>query len=536
MRATWLLERAGYKEVVKEHEVGGGAPWLPKKKISTRRWELTGEPAGPLPNRQEIEASHKDAIMPASELEETYTSMRAAVAKADGGELSPAMQATLDALPCVSVSHCWELATHPDPECRTLQRVAEALAGTWAGPQSASPISGLPLFRAWGAEDVAVFFDWASLYQKPRTALQDASFSRALASMSLWYAAKLTTVLLIWDQDAHLSAPRAKRGWPFYEERMATLFKDAAPPGFFKLPDAHGGLRLWSKVIHVTDSRDAAEQGDSWSTPTRLGNHGVLHVPRDGVPAPETSDSKRQKGVPSGSWSRAHVPRDGAVDTVDCSKSRASTHRQGPPLSPSRFAEELSRRQFTNGADLDVVQGLYSRTLAEGFSELSELNYPLLGWTDDDVATLLETLREVAHPHITWLNLSSNYDLTDASLSALGRAIGDGALKGLQGLYLGDVPQFHTLPAELGSLRSLTLLDLGGTELTSLPDLSSLPAGQLQVKGLPVELAKTWDGVGRKALGKAEVAQVMWIEYGKAPPDELKVELATSDERGAAHA
>ena len=89
---------------------------------------------------------------------------------------------------------CWEGHDAPDPEARTLRTVAAALAGEWGEVMGQyGPMSGLPLFAAWGFEDVGVFFDFASLYQnkpQPRTAEQDAAFKRALGGMSMWYALK----------------------------------------------------------------------------------------------------------------------------------------------------------------------------------------------------------------------------------------------------------------------------------------------------------------------------------------------------------
>ena len=131
------------------------------------------------------------------------------------------------------LSHCWEHPDHPDPEANTLRALAEALAGTWIDYDH-RPLSGLPLYRAWGLADVGVFVDWASLYQKPRSDAQAACFGRALANMSLWYAHRLTTVLLARGQDARLfeyekdasgalrrtERPNARdgRGWPYYEQ------------------------------------------------------------------------------------------------------------------------------------------------------------------------------------------------------------------------------------------------------------------------------------------------------------------------------
>ena len=181
--------------------------------------------------------------MPVEECEAGYAKMREVAAGKDknGHDIADeAQRAALEAVPVLVLSHCWESPDHPDPEARTLRALAKALAGTWGTHAGRPrPESGLPLYRAWGLSDVGVFVDWASLYQKPRSDAQAACFGRALANMSLWYAHRLTTVLLVWGQDAHLREyekdasgalqrterpnERAGRGWPYYEQAAPSL-------------------------------------------------------------------------------------------------------------------------------------------------------------------------------------------------------------------------------------------------------------------------------------------------------------------------
>ena len=174
LSARWLMARAGYEEVEVEVNRYG-------KSIKVKKW-LSRREAQPLPCRQQIEAEHAEAILPANELERLHAKL---TRKDRFGREVP------DALPIVSVSHCWEGREEPDPEARTLRTVAKALAGEWN--RNGRPTSGLPLYARWGFEDVGVFFDFASLYQnkpQPRTAEQDAAFKRALGGMSMWYALK----------------------------------------------------------------------------------------------------------------------------------------------------------------------------------------------------------------------------------------------------------------------------------------------------------------------------------------------------------
>ena len=206
VRASWLLKRAGYEEgeVEVEYTVKENGE-LVKKKAKKPGW-VQRRDAAPLPHRAQIEKDHPEAIMPVEECEAGHTKMREVAAKVVKVYPNPeAQRAALEAVPVLVASHCWETPDHPDPEARTLRALAKALAGGWGewygNPR---PTGLLPLYRAWGLSDVGVFVDWASLYQKPRSDAQAACFGRALANMSLWYAHKLTTVLLVWGQDEHL--------------------------------------------------------------------------------------------------------------------------------------------------------------------------------------------------------------------------------------------------------------------------------------------------------------------------------------------
>ena len=62
-----------------------------------------------------------------------------------------------------------------------------------ASPAASRAPGGLPLFRAWGAADVGVFVDWASLHQQPRDEAQAASYLRATANVPMWYATAFRT-------------------------------------------------------------------------------------------------------------------------------------------------------------------------------------------------------------------------------------------------------------------------------------------------------------------------------------------------------
>ena len=163
LKSEWVMQRGGYD---KEEDNKKGLMWVLRRE------------AQPLPCRQEIEEHHPEAIMSADELERLYSQLE----RKDwfGADIP------FGALPVVSVSHCWETRDEPDPEGRTLRTVTNALAGKSPMLQQ---MGGLPVYAAWGFEQVGIFFDFASLYQNkpvPRTPEQDECFTRALGGMSIW--------------------------------------------------------------------------------------------------------------------------------------------------------------------------------------------------------------------------------------------------------------------------------------------------------------------------------------------------------------
>ena len=84
-----------------------------------------------------------------------------------------------------------------------------------------------------------------------------------MEAMPLLFAHKYSTVFLLVDPAA--SPPRDRRGWPFFEEALTTLFKEAPPPKRYRLPDI-GPTHLWPNVVRVGDD-DARNLGRSQGPP-----------------------------------------------------------------------------------------------------------------------------------------------------------------------------------------------------------------------------------------------------------------------------
>ena len=125
--------------------------------------------------------------------------------------------------------HRWQGADHPDPDGATLAKLATEL-----GKQ-------FPVYQAWGFADVGILFDYASLYTPtPGAALapeQAASFEEALEKLPLLLAHRQTAVYTVTDQE--VSPPRAQRAWPFFEDSLVGLFKEAVTPKKYAEIAAH---------------------------------------------------------------------------------------------------------------------------------------------------------------------------------------------------------------------------------------------------------------------------------------------------------
>merc|ERR1719421_1921914 len=88
-------------------------------------------------------------------------------------------------------------------------------------------------YRAWGFDDVGVFWDYGSLYQKRYSAEHPegayecdehrACFAAALGRMTMWYCHALTTVYVVNEiaGDAEYAAKDyAASGWPYFESNV----------------------------------------------------------------------------------------------------------------------------------------------------------------------------------------------------------------------------------------------------------------------------------------------------------------------------
>ena len=64
------------------------------------------------------------------------------------------------------------------------------------------------------------------------------------------------------------------------------------------------------------------------------------------------------------------------------------------PLHPEAFAAKLARKVFTNGkSDLEMVAGIYARTLDGAFGGAKQLMFVNAGWGDEEVKAFARCCR-----------------------------------------------------------------------------------------------------------------------------------------------
>ena len=136
-------------------------------------WLRDRPPGYVLPRREELELL-RGALIPAAEVEEVYQKSTGGARKSTGeGPQECEEWLRFPALPLIAVSHYWRSKAHPDPEGVTCALIAAALKTQWHH------------YEARGVSEVAVFFDWCSLWQEPRSTENEQTFKDSLGSINV---------------------------------------------------------------------------------------------------------------------------------------------------------------------------------------------------------------------------------------------------------------------------------------------------------------------------------------------------------------
>ena len=296
-------------------------------------------------------------------------------------------------LMAASISHGWLTSEHPDPLGQQLVRFADQVryeqqvcAGgcdkiMWKRSFYFVCCCGIPCFgqpcckppTAFSSGEFAVFYDWGSLMQKNEHGERTEAEYKSFD--------KALETMGVW-----------------YAHRLLTTFIMS------ELPEG------WPKT-------EAARPffPDGWL--------------RDkGWPSFERAVSALIK--PANSWSWQRIVQPGMAHLGMISGYRA------PPLAPQAFATELALKVFTNGADVEMVAGLYADTVAGAIGNIDRLVFNDCEWKDEDAERLAEILP-----------LAKNATALDVSMNRIGTR-GFGALAAA--IRGGAAPQLETVKCKSG--------------------------------------------------------------------------------------
>ena len=133
----------------------------------------------------------------------------------------------------VALSYRWLTPEHPDPEGFHLAIVVDVLqrylgtAGSRTGPER-SPLVGAFEGKGLGAPDCAIFWDFASLYQKPRAANEDELFLQGLKASNVWYGHAASVCWMQSELPAGFAGVAYETsGWCFVEAAISAGVKPA---------------------------------------------------------------------------------------------------------------------------------------------------------------------------------------------------------------------------------------------------------------------------------------------------------------------
>lgn len=167
------------------------------------RWLVERSKSSPLSRRQDLES---EAFWPASDLH----------VSADGFWLLEPMERRVMV---IAVSYCWWTMEHPDPDGRQLQHLGHVL-GSYLDQYR------INLFGKDQVADTAVFLDWGSLHQEPRSEDEQAAYQRGVASMHLWFTHRK---IKVWRMSSVPGptpegfVPYQDRGWPTFEREVSEM-------------------------------------------------------------------------------------------------------------------------------------------------------------------------------------------------------------------------------------------------------------------------------------------------------------------------
>ena len=402
VRGSWLLKRA--------------------KKLRAAR---TDEERAKLrvPRRQELEQEEPHALLTPAEV--------AAMPRGHAGyrceKRNPCCcpePAEERPLKLISISHAWLTPDHPDPLGEQLVNFADVVARERRCCRDGDEVKdfvraaclcpccpdfctigtfwGLPYFgqqccakaTSFPRGEFMAFYDFASLHQKDpetggRTGEEKTAFDSALDTMGTWYAHSLAT----------------------------TVALDVFPAG-------------WDATTPYSELRHTLLSPYSLHSPRPCLPISLTGGDR-GWPTFESAVSALVKESTPGSWAKF----------VRASEAKAQGRGGGvrpPPLHPEAFAAKLARKVFTNGSDLEMVAGIYARSLDGAFGGAEYLEFRDAGWGDEEAKAFAKVLPLARSAR--FLNLDRN------------NIGGDGYRALAEAIKAGGAPRLRKISPQVNSL------------------------------------------------------------------------------------
>ena len=287
--------------------------------------------------------------------------------------------ATSAFLPC---RHCWRTPWHPDPRGETIIRFADAVI---KAQKERVTNQGGQHHRALPNTEMAVFYDWCSLFQKEGASsglqwnevgakepvngkeIVNAKLAEALQSKTAFAHKEWDEFGINYLKDEHF----IKSGDKYFTPAGT---RTSAQEHAFK--DALDLMQIWYAHQLVT----VFLMTETWSTAAKQPK-GWIEYYRRGWPTFESAVSKLAKSSSIDVWP---LVVDVGSNTGTCLKP--------PPPTSAMFAEQLKERTFTNGADAEKVNKLFIETTETLLGCAKELVYEAMGWGCHELKLLCEWL------------------------------------------------------------------------------------------------------------------------------------------------
>jgi Leucine Rich repeat len=322
--------------------------------------------------------------------EEAFLSANEVIQATRGGEIDVGLRVRL-----ICLSYMWLDEEHPDPFGWTFNALVEKLKEMvrleMDGGQNCS----------W-----AVFWDFPSLFQQPRSEEEDFLFRQGLDALAGLYSHQFTLVFKVTAfppsypkgypvehaspaQRKHATTPYERRGWPFTESCWA------------------GWTKSGEKTIDLSHQIEPMNEEDEadvpFSMPQKLLAEGIDEKYVDLF---YTLFLEKIMKIPRFMFEQSGI-EDKIVQAEQLNSTRLPV--RDVALLPDNFCYNIEDRSFTNKKkDAELVVKLYHDGFCEKFAQTDVLNYSRMEWGDKQVCQLANIIATGMAPNIRKVFLDQN--------------------------------------------------------------------------------------------------------------------------------